>query len=239
MRRVVITGMGGITSLGEEWPVIRARMAKGESGVRTMHEWDRFQSINTRLAAPVGRTRLEGRYPRKKPGQWGLCPSWPSMPPSERLTDARAYHPSSGRGRSGIAYGSSFGSFEPVIAFGETDGKGHDEEPERHQLSADDEPYSRREHRLFFGITGRIIPTSTACTSGSLAIGYAYEAIANGHAGRHVGGGADELSAAEAAVFDTLYATSDPQRCVRTLPRVLSTGSRRSRHRRRGRHADC
>ena len=41
-------------------------MAKGESGVRTMPEWDRFPSINTRLAAPIDRTQLEGRYPRKK-----------------------------------------------------------------------------------------------------------------------------------------------------------------------------
>ena len=30
---------------------------------------------------------------------------------------------------------------------------------------------------LFFGLTGRIITTSSACTSGSQGIGYAYEAI--------------------------------------------------------------
>ena len=30
---------------------------------------------------------------------------------------------------------------------------------------------------IFFGLTGRIIPTSSACSSGSQGIGYAYESI--------------------------------------------------------------
>ena len=33
---------------------------------------------------------------------------------------------------------------------------------------------------IFFGLTGRIIPTSSACTSGSQGIGFAYEAIRAG-----------------------------------------------------------
>ena len=33
---------------------------------------------------------------------------------------------------------------------------------------------------IFFGLTGRLIPTSSACTSGSQGIGYAYEAIKYG-----------------------------------------------------------
>jgi 3-oxoacyl-[acyl-carrier-protein] synthase II len=61
---------------------------------------------------------------------------------------------------------------------------------------------------VFFGLKGRIIPTSSACTSGSQGIGYAYEAIKYGHQDLMVAGGAEELCATEAAVFDTLYATS-------------------------------
>jgi 3-oxoacyl-[acyl-carrier-protein] synthase II len=61
---------------------------------------------------------------------------------------------------------------------------------------------------LFFGINGRIYTTSSACTSGSQGIGYAYEAIKHGYQKLMVAGGAEELSASEAAVFDTLFATS-------------------------------
>jgi 3-oxoacyl-[acyl-carrier-protein] synthase II len=61
---------------------------------------------------------------------------------------------------------------------------------------------------VFFGITGRIITTSSACTSGSQGIGYAYEAIKYGRQVAMLAGGAEELDATGAAVFDTLFATS-------------------------------
>src|SRR5262245_27264627 len=66
MRRVVVSGIGGITALGEDWPSIRARMLKGETAVRTMNDWDRLSGINTKLAAPVEDFSIEDRYPRKK-----------------------------------------------------------------------------------------------------------------------------------------------------------------------------
>ncbi len=49
-----------------------------------------------------------------------------------------------------------------------------------------------------------MIPTSSACTSGSQAIGYAWEAIRHGYQTVMVAGGAEELCPSEAAVFDTL-----------------------------------
>jgi 3-oxoacyl-[acyl-carrier-protein] synthase II len=61
---------------------------------------------------------------------------------------------------------------------------------------------------LYFQLKGRIVPTSSACTSGSQALGYAYEAIRYGKQALMVAGGAEELSAPGAAIFDTLFATS-------------------------------
>ena len=61
---------------------------------------------------------------------------------------------------------------------------------------------------LYFKTIGRLISTSTACTSGSMGIGYAYEAIKNGYETVMISGGAEEMHATEIAIFDTLYATS-------------------------------
>jgi 3-oxoacyl-[acyl-carrier-protein] synthase II len=61
---------------------------------------------------------------------------------------------------------------------------------------------------LFWDLKGRVIPTSSACTSGSQAIGYAYEAIASGRQTLMIAGGAEEMSGPAVAVFDMLYATS-------------------------------
>ena len=72
---------------------------------------------------------------------------------------------------------------------------------------------------VFFGICGRLIPTSTACTSGSLAIGFAYEAIQHGQQTVMVAGGSEEISVSQAAVFDTLFATSTKNDAPDTTPR--------------------
>jgi 3-oxoacyl-[acyl-carrier-protein] synthase II len=61
---------------------------------------------------------------------------------------------------------------------------------------------------VFFGVTGRVITTSSACTAGSQGIGYAFEAIQTGRQVAMLAGGAEELDAIDAAVFDTLFATS-------------------------------
>ena len=59
-----------------------------------------------------------------------------------------------------------------------------------------------------FGCKGRIITTSSACTSGSQGIGSAYEAIASGRQTLMIAGGCEELDATDAAIFDTLFTTS-------------------------------
>ena len=61
---------------------------------------------------------------------------------------------------------------------------------------------------IFFGLTGRIIPTSSACSSGSQGIGYAYESIKYGLIPMMLAGGAEEFCPSEVYVFDSLYAAS-------------------------------
>jgi len=77
---------------------------------------------------------------------------------------------------------------------------------------------------VFFGITGRVITTSSACTSGSQGIGYAYEAIRSGRQRAMIAGGAEELCATEAAVFDTLFATSVRNDAPHTTPSPFDAG---------------
>jgi 3-oxoacyl-[acyl-carrier-protein] synthase II len=72
---------------------------------------------------------------------------------------------------------------------------------------------------LFFGLQGRVIPTASACTSGSQGIGYAYEAIKYGLQELMVAGGAEELCPSQVAVFDTLFATSQQNDSPELTPR--------------------
>jgi 3-oxoacyl-[acyl-carrier-protein] synthase II len=220
MRRVVVTGMGGITALGNSWPEIRARMERGDTAIRYMPDWERFEGINTRLAAPVIGFLADERYPRKKTRTMGPVAKMAVRATEMALEDAGMLgDPMLGNGRTGIAYGSSFGSPGPVIAFAELMKDGYSKTLNATSYIQMMSHTAAVNIGLFFGITGRVIPTSSACTSGSQGIGYAYESIRWGKADMMVAGGADELDVTESAVFDTLYATSTKNNRPETTPR--------------------
>ena len=66
MKRVVVTGMAGITSLGSDWETIAGNFAANRSGIRRMDEWDRFSELNTRLAGPIDDFMVPGHWTRKQ-----------------------------------------------------------------------------------------------------------------------------------------------------------------------------
>jgi 3-oxoacyl-[acyl-carrier-protein] synthase II len=76
---------------------------------------------------------------------------------------------------------------------------------------------------IFFGLRGRIIPTSSACTSASQGIGYAVESIRSGAQSVMVAGGAEELSVALLFLFDSMYATSPCNDADPVAPRPFDT----------------
>ena len=225
MKRVVVTGMAGITSLGNDWTSIEANFSRNRSGIRYMHEWDRFTELNTRLAGPVDDFVVPGHWTRKQLRSMGRVSRLSVKAAEQALEHAGLLDDSSIRdGRMGVACGSSTGSTEEIKAFGNmllnsvADG-----------LNANSYirmmPHTTAANiSIFFGLTGRVIPTSSACTSGSQGIGYAYEAIKFGRVPMMLAGGAEELCATEAMVFDALYATSLKNDAPHTSPRPYDAG---------------
>ncbi len=224
-RRVVVTGMAGITSLGSDWTSIEANFSANRSGIRRMAEWDRFTELNTRLAGPVDDFSVPPHWTRKQLRSMGRVSQLSVLAAERALADAGLLEDASIRdGRMGVACGSSTGSTEEIKAFGNmllnsvADG-----------LNANSYirmmPHTTAANiSIFFGLTGRVIPTSSACTSGSQGIGYAYEAIKFGRLPLMLAGGAEELCATEAMVFDALYATSLKNDAPHTSPRPYDSG---------------
>lgn len=219
MKRVVVTGMGGISSLGCTWKDIKAKMQNNDTGTRFMHEWADIDHMNTRLAAPIDGISLDGRWPRKFTRSMGTVSLYSLYATESALKMAMLENnPVIRSNRTGIAYGSSYGSTQPLADFAELLFN-------RNLKNITATSYIRMMSHtcavnlsLFLGIQGRIIPTSVACSSGSLAIGYAYEAIKNGYQEVMIAGGAEELCPSMAAVFDTLFATSVKNDAPKTTP---------------------
>jgi 3-oxoacyl-[acyl-carrier-protein] synthase II len=208
-KRVVVTGFGGITALGHDWPTIERKLHDNVSGIARMHEWDRFTDLNTRLGGPVPKFDLPPQYTRKVTRTMGRVALLATCATDVALEDAGLKgDPIVSSGKMGVAYGSCTGSTDAICEFNsmiQTGDVGGINATTYLRMM----PHTAAANiGVYFGIKGRVIPTSSACTSGSHSIGYAYEAIKFNRATLMVAGGAEELCPTEAAVFDTLYATS-------------------------------
>jgi len=208
MKRVAITGIGGITPLGHDWASIDARLRDYRNAVRRMPEWDYFDALNSRLGCPVDDFALPP-WPRKQVRAMGRVAQLAVAASERALIDAGLRGDERiGDGRMGVAYGSSGGSIEPVRVLGRMLDTGSMQGVTATSYIQMMAHTTAVNVGVFFGLKGRIIPTSSACTSGSQAIGYGYEAIQQGKQTLMLCGGAEELSGPGVAVFDTLFATS-------------------------------
>ena len=220
MKRVVVTGMSAITALGDTWGEFKTALQKGENAVQYMTDWDVAPELNTRLAAPVTHFTKPSHYKRKQVRSMGRVAMMSTRTTELALEEAGLLdHPSLTDGSTGIAFGSSTGSTPPLLAFAkmmETGEMTGVTATSYIQMMAHTAPVNVG---VFFGLKGRVITTSSACTSGSQGIGYAYEAIKYGRQKAMVAGGAEELCITEAAVFDTLYATSTKNDAAKSSPR--------------------
>ena len=209
MKRVVVTGMSGITSLGETAEQIFEQFTLGKSGIRYMPDWEIYPDLRSKLAGPVESFTVPKHFNRKVTRGMGRVALMSTVCAEKALEDAGLLHADILRsGDAGVAFGSSAGSVDAVREFGTML-----LEHNMSQLNAT--TYIRMMSHtsavnmtVYFGLKGLTLPTSSACTSGSMAIGQAYEAIKYGKQTVMIAGGAEELSAAGSAVFDVLLATS-------------------------------
>ena len=204
-----MTGVGGISPLGRDWPTIQARLASYRNAVRYMPEWERYPDLNTRLGAPVTDFETPAHWTRKQLRSLGRVSRLCVAAAEDALSDAGLLDdPSIRDGRMGVACGSSTGSTADVSDMAKLLINGASPGFNANTYVRMMPHTTAANIAIFFGLTGRVIPTSCACASGSQGIGYAYESIKYGMIDMMLAGGGEELCPSEAYVFDSLYATS-------------------------------
>ncbi|EHH3732055.1 beta-ketoacyl-ACP synthase [Vibrio parahaemolyticus] len=219
-RRVVVTGMSGVTAFGHDWQSVEPKLRDCQNATQYMPSYEQYDGLNTKLAAPILDFELPKHYKRKQVRGMGRVSKLATVATENALSQAGLIgNDVLTNGQTGIAYGSSTGSTDAIGAFGvmlnEKTTKAITATTYVQMM-----PHTTAVNvGLFFGLKGRVIPTSSACTSGSQAIGYAYEAIKHGYQTVMVAGGAEELCPTESAVFDTLFATSLKNEDPKSTPR--------------------
>ncbi len=223
--RVVITGIGAISAFGRDWRNVQAAFAAQKNAVRAMPEYDEFVELEAKLAAPIPDYTAPAHWTRKQLRSMGLVSQYCVDAAEQALVQAGLLDESRLNlnsmiqdGRMGVAAGSSSGSPQDILDVGLLLSK----LPNRFNANT----YVRMMPHttaanvgIFLGLKGRVIPTSSACTSSSQAIGYAYEAIKYGKIPMMLAGGAEELSPSQVIVFDSLYAASRQNQNPENTPR--------------------
>jgi len=208
-RRVVITGVAGISPLGNDWHSIYAQLRACHNAVQRIDAWDVYDGLNTKLAAPAAAFELPVHYNRKTTRSMGRVALMAVRASELALADAGLLgDPILTSGKVGVSNGSSAGTHSAMGDFGRMLN-------EHTTAGINATTYIKMMSHtapvnigVFFGLTGRVITTSSACTSGSMGIGSAYEVVRAGKQTAMLGGGSEQLDATASAVFDTLFATS-------------------------------
>ena len=207
MRRVVITGMGVVSALGQTTESAYARLKTFRNCIQSLPELAEYKGLNTRLGCKLDFVR-PAAWNRKTIRSMGDVSMYALAATEQALAQAGIGPEILESGRTGVAYGSCSGSIPPLLDFysmlktkevcGITSGTYIKLMPQTAACNLS----------VHFKTHGRLVPTGTACTSGSLAIGNAYELIKYGKQDVMIAGGGEEFSVTQIAVFDTLYATS-------------------------------
>lgn len=209
-RRVVVTGGGIVSVLGNDWNTILANLKAKKNFIHYVKEWDeKYPLMNTRLASLLDFEIDKKKYSRKALRGMGKVSQMALVATDSALEDAGLLgSPELSSGMTGISYGSSIGSVDPLMdmyAMLVT----NDTSKVSSSTYIKAMPQTCAANlEVYYHLTGRIIISNTACTSGSLSIGYAYETIQNGKQDIMIAGGAEEFSPMTTATFDTLFSTS-------------------------------
>ena len=199
--------MGAVSPLGNTVDAAFARLKTFENCVQALGELGEYTGLNTRLGC---RTAFErpAHWTRKTTRTMGDVSMYALAATEQAIAESGLDEATIQGGRTGVAYGSCSGSIPALLDFysmlktkevaGITSGTYIKLMPQTTACNLS----------VHFRTHGRLVPTGTACTSGSLAIGNAVELIRWGVQDVMIAGGAEEFSATQVAIFDTLYATS-------------------------------
>lgn len=210
-RRVVITACSAITPIGYDKNEIIDNLSMGRSGVTALRDDGLLtKHIHSRVFGTVDYP-IEYGFKRQHTKTMGPVAYYACQVAGDVLERSGLSQDFISSGRLGVAFGSTHGS--PTVQRDIYKTFFNDLDSKFSSIGAVDYLRSMVHTTAvnitkMFGITGRIIASSTACTTSSQSIGFGYEMIKYGMQDAMICGGADEYDTTTVAVFDNLLACS-------------------------------
>ena len=210
-KRVVITASAAITPIGHHKDEIIDSLVNEKSGVKELRD---DNLLTDHIASKVFGTvsyPIEFDFERKYRKTMGPVAYYACQVVKEALESSGLDKEFISSGRLGVAFGSTHGS--PTVQRDIYKTFFSHSQSKFSSIGAVDYLKSMVHTTAvnitkMFGITGRVISSSTACTTSSQSIGFGYEAVKYGLQDAMICGGADEYDTTTVAVFDNLLACS-------------------------------
>lgn len=208
MKRVVVTGMGAISPFGESVSALMSGLESGQSGIRTMEQLKEISGLQPTIAGQVPAYNTKA-IPRKFRRTMSAMSIFATLAAQEALEQAGLEEDIVTSGSLGLSVSTTVGSVQTLQSFFSQFLDGMTIEGIKsteffkimnHSCAAN---LAQR-----FGITGRVIAPSAACSTGCQTVGLAAEAIAMGKQDFMLCGGADELHPLTVGTFDIIQAAS-------------------------------
>ncbi|MFH1136501.1 MAG: beta-ketoacyl synthase N-terminal-like domain-containing protein [Pseudomonadota bacterium] len=208
-KRVVVTGMGLRSPIGNSLGEFSASLRSGRSGIRIMHEWDEVAELRTRLGGVCEIGEEEAQIHRKYRRSMGRVAVLATLAAKDALEQSGLAESAVASPACGVSFGSTAGSTGAQVSyqahmFNTKSMKGV---PASAYLQCMSHTCAAN-IAVFFHTRGPFIASCTACVSGSQGVGFGYEAIRQGRADIMISGGADEMHFMNAGIFDLMMATS-------------------------------
>ncbi len=210
-RRVVITGCSAITPIGYGKDEIVSSLRGGVSGVKPLRDDGLLtEYIHSRVFGTVDYT-IDYEFSRTFRKTMGPVAFYGCQVAKDVLEAAKLEPEFISSGRLGVSFSSTHGS--PTVQRDIYKTFFSKSKKEFSSIGAVDYLKSMVHTTAvnitrMFGITGRVIASSTACTTSSQSIGLGYEMVKYGIQDAMLCGGADEYDTTTVAVFDNLLACS-------------------------------
>lgn len=208
MRRVVITGSGIISSLGNSVAETSQRIEVGECGVKYMAEWEKYCGLQSLVAAPATVINVK-KIPRVNRRSMGNISIMAVQAAEEAIAQANISKEEISSQRIGCIVGSTMGGAEALSTTFESMFPDLDiSQIGAMQFFKCVSHTAAMNLAQYFKLKGSVLATSSACASASQAIGAGYDLIRIGRQDVMLCGGSEEVHPTVTGSFDILYATS-------------------------------
>lgn len=223
LRRVVVTGLGALTPVGNSAPETWEALVNGKSGIAPITAFD-ATNFKTQFAGEVKNFDITSMMDRKEARKLDRYSQFSVWVANEALADSGLDLDKEDRSRVGVIWGSGMGGListeSEVIIFAQGDGV-----PRFNPFMIPKAipSIAAGQISIRFGLGGPSYSVSTACSSSSHAVGSAFDQIRLGHADVLLTGGADaDVTYTGVGGFNSLHALSTRNDSPETASRPFS-----------------